>query len=207
MSFKTILNKITIIAIAIIAFSAQSCTTTNVGALEYHRSQLGINYNNHNIIYTFSPDSLFKENASTQLDNFDQVYFDNLLHQLTARNYIVGSNGQLQTVNLEQCIVSIEQKNQIVSALIACKAPYLKDSIFYAYSDIQIIGQNLDENTNKKLAAQLAIATAKNIDSIQIIELIKKDPIKYNSTFKKREINGLGQALIILLVSFILILA
>jgi hypothetical protein len=184
---------------------ASSCKTTKVSALEYHRSQLGVNYNNHQTIYTFSPDTFFKEKASTQLDAFDLVFFDNLENQLTARNYVVGAKGQLQTVNLEQCILSIEHKNQLATAMFACKTTFIPDSIFYAYTNLFIGNNKLDEHSNKKLAAQLAGETAKSLDSLHIKRLIYKDPEKYTATYKKREASSLGSGLLLFLLAIVLL--
>lgn len=189
----------------ILAFLLGSCKTTKVGALEYHRPSLGVNYNNHQTIYTFSPDTLFKDKATSQLDAFDLVFFDNLENQLTARSYVVGAKGQLQTVNLEQCILSIEHKEQMASAMFACKTTLIPDSIFYSYTSLFIGNNKLDEHTNKKLAAQLARETAKSIDSLHLKQLISKDPEKYTATYKKREASSFGNGLLLFLVVIVLL--
>lgn len=182
-----------------------ACKTVEVGALEYHRPQLGVNYNNHNTIYTFYPDTIYKETAANALDTFDQLLFNNLFNQLVNKQYVVGHNGSLQTINLEQCIVSIELKNQYATSLIACKTSDKEDSLFYAYAKTPYNKKHIDNQTNKILANELGSAMANKIDSLQLKLLLKKDPIKYSKPVEKTELGGFGIFILTLMLAIVLL--
>lgn len=183
-----------------------SCKTVEVGVLEYYRPQLGVNFNNHNTVYTFSPDSLFKESAMKSLDTFDLLLFNNLRYQLSNKQYIVGNNGSLQTINLEDCIVSIELKNQYATSLIACKTSHKSDSLFYAFAKTPHNKRNLDNHTNNILAGELGSAMANKIDSFQLKLLLKKDPITFSKPAKITEPSGFGIVILTVLLVIVLLL-
>ena len=202
--------------IFITLLSFLSCKTIEISPVENYRSQLGVNFNNHNTVYTFSSDSIFKTSATQQLDNFDYTFYENLRNNLNSRNYIVGNQGPLQTINLEQCIISIESLNALnksnfnketinYRAMIACKTLENKEQIFYAYSEIKTDSFKLNEIEMNKLAINLAYSASNKIDSLQKEMLVKKDPVKFGSNIEKREISILGQTILIVLAAFILI--
>ncbi len=182
-----------------------SCKTVEVGVLQYYRPQLGVNFNNHNTVYTFDADSMFKESAMKSLDTFDLLLFNNLRHQLSNKQYIVGNNGSLQTINLEDCIVSIELKNQFATSLIACKTTLKNDSLFYAFAKIPYNKSHLDNHTNNILAAELGSAMANKIDSLQLKLLLKKDPITYSKPVEITESSGFGIVILTVLLVIVLL--
>ncbi len=191
---------ISTIIVCMISFS--SCKTTQISSLEYFKPQLSTNYQNHQIVYTFSPDSLF---TSTQnLDNFDAVFFDNLQFWMTNKHYNQENSGKLQTLYLEKCIISIDDKPQGTTAMLVCKSNLNKDSLFYA--QVKQTRLNLSDPKNiQKLASSLAEETAHKIDSAHIQSLRKVDPEKYNASYEKSEVNGFGRAVILLVITFVLL--
>jgi hypothetical protein len=179
-----------------------SCKTTQISSLEYFKPQLSTNYQNHQVVYTFSPDSLFQ--STQNLDKFDAVFFDNLQFWLTNKHYNQENSGKLQTLYLEKCIISIDDKPQETTAMLVCKSNLNKDSIFYAQVKQDRLNLS-DPNNIQKLASSLAEETAHRIDSAHIQSLRKVDPVKYNATYEKSEVNGLGQAVILLVITFVLL--
>lgn len=92
-----------LIYIQLILFSA--CSSSYESGFNHHKNKINIQFNERNLGYQYSHDTIFETDAKKKIDSFDFNFLSQFLNKIKSRGYQINQDSSFQSIKLEDCLI------------------------------------------------------------------------------------------------------